>query len=356
MMSAAAVFDGHAGQLRMGSFPLPQLHGGEMLVRVLGCTLCGSDVHSFEGRRSVPVPTILGHEIVGEIISFGDAAARNDLAGQPLNIGDRITWAIVASCGHCLMCQRGLPQKCLNGTKYGHEPLQPQRELLGGLAEHCLLVKGTASVKLPPELPLSVVCPASCATATVAAAMEASGELRGRNVCLFGAGMLGLTGCAMARARGAAQIVCIDPVPARREQALRFGATRAVAPSELVVTAGCQVDQQFDVMIELSGKTAAFELAWPLLRTGATIVLVGAVFPDVPVSLLLEQVVRRHLTIRGIHNYAPRHLLAAVDFLAAHHQSAPFAELVSRWYPLHEVREAFAASTHSSAIRVGVAP
>ena len=212
MMSTTAVFDGQAGQLRMAVFPAPKLRRGEMLVRVLGCTLCGSDLHSFEGRRSVPVPTILGHEIVGEIVSFGESAARADLAGKPLAIGDRITWAIVANCGQCLMCQRGLPQKCLQGTKYGHEPLHPGRELLGGLAEHCLLVEGTAIIKLPDALPLAVACPASCATATVAAAMEAAGELHGRSVCLFGAGMLGLTACAMARAAGAVQIICVDPL------------------------------------------------------------------------------------------------------------------------------------------------
>ena len=353
--SKAAVFDGHAGQLHLQTFPSPQPRGEEMVVRVLGATLCGSDLHSFDGRRKVPVPTILGHEIVGEIISFGETATRTDLGGQPLTFGDRITWAIVASCGHCLMCQRGLPQKCLQGTKYGHEAIRPGRELLGGLAEHCLLVEGTAAVKLPETLPLSVACPASCATATIAAAMEAAGPLTGRHVCVIGAGMLGLTACAMARACGANPIVCIDPIASRCDQAARFGATHAVSPDQLLETAQAVCsDGRFDVVIELSGKTAALDLAWPLLRTGATLVLVGAVFPDAPVSWVPEQIIRRHLTIRGIHNYAPHHLLTAIQFLAAHHHAAPFAELVSQWYPLDNVLEAFAAAANPATIRVGV--
>ena len=356
-LSTAAIFDGDAGQLRMDAFPVPQPRGNELVVRVLGCTLCGSDVHSFEGRRTVPVPTILGHEIVGEITAFGDAASRTDFTGRVLSLGDRITWAIVANCGACVMCQRGLPQKCLHGTKYGHEPLRTGRELLGGLAEHCLLVDGTSTVKLPDELPLSVACPASCATATVAAALEAAGELDGRSVCLFGAGMLGLTACAMARAGGAAQVICVDPVTPRRERALSFGATHAVAPNFLIDRMdSITEDGKFDVMIELSGKTVAFELAWPLLRTGATVVLVGAVFPDARVNLQLEQIVRRHLTIRGIHNYAPRHLVQAVEFLAAHHHNAPFVDLVKQWYPLSQIREAFAASATATAIRIGISP
>jgi putative phosphonate catabolism associated alcohol dehydrogenase len=247
------------------------------------------------------------------------------------------------------MCQHGLPQKCLHGTKYGHEAFKPGRELLGGLAEHCLLVEGTAAVKLPETLPLSVACPASCATATIAAAMEAAGTLTGRSVCLFGAGMLGLTACAMARAFGAGPILCVDPVPQRREQALRFGATHTISPDALTETVQTLSDDgKVDVVIELSGKTAALDAAWPLLRTGGTLVLVGAVFPDAPVSW--------HLTIRGIHNYAPRHLRSAVQFLAEHHESAPFAELVSNWYPLRDIREAFAAGAKSGAIRVGVKP
>ncbi len=354
-LSKAVVFDGHSGELRAETFPIPQPRGGEMVVRVLGSTLCGSDLHSFDGRRSVPVPTILGHEIVGEIASFGETAARNDFGGQPITIGDRITWAIVANCGRCLMCERGLPQKCLHGTKYGHEAFRPGRELLGGLAEHCLLVEGTAAVKLPDELPLSVACPASCATATVAAAMEAAGTLTDRSVCVIGAGMLGLTACAMALALGAGPIVSVDPVSQRRDQALRFGATQAVSPDQLPATAqALSHDGRFDVVIELSGKTAALELAWPLLRMGATLVLVGAVFPDAPIAWIPEQIVRRHLTIRGIHNYAPRHLLTAVQFLAAHHHSAPFTELVSQWYPLHHALEAFAAARNLATIRVGV--
>lgn len=357
MTTTAAIFDGNAGHLQLKEFPIPQLHGTEILVRVLGCTLCGSDLHSFEGRRSVPVPTVLGHEIVGEIIEFGPSASCVDLTGRALSLGDRITWAIVAHCGRCPMCQRGLPQKCLHGVKYGHEPLRPGRELLGGLAEHALLVEGTSLVRLPQELPLEVACPASCATATIAAALEAAGELSGRSVGLLGAGMLGLTACAMAHSRGASQIVCVDPIAARRDRALLFGATHVASTAMLAEVASIAVeDAKFDVVLELSGSSAAFDTAWPLLRTGATLVLVGSVFPGAPVPLLLEQIVRRHLTIRGIHNYAPRHLAAAVEFLSRHHHDFPFASLVSRWYPLTAVKDAFHESAQFQAIRIGVTP
>lgn len=355
--SLAAVFDGNPGQIALREVPLPRPGGTELLVRVLGCTLCGSDIHSFEGRRSVPVPTVLGHEIVGEIVEFGETASRTDLAGRELRRGDRITWAIVAHCGTCVMCERGLPQKCLHAVKYGHEPLRPGQELLGGLAAHCLLVAGTSIVRLPDDLPLAVACPASCATATIAAALEAAGELAGRSICLFGAGMLGLTACAMASARGAQAVVCVDPVAARRARARLFGATHIASPEEFPDVARAAAGALgFDAVVELSGSPAAFHAAWPLLCTGGTLVLVGSVFPGAPVPIALEQIVRRHLTIRGIHNYAPRHLLAAVEFLAANHRRVPFADLVTAWHPLSSIAEAFADSKRPDAIRIGVAP
>ncbi|OYW28865.1 MAG: alcohol dehydrogenase, partial [Chthoniobacter sp. 12-60-6] len=111
-----------------------------------------------------------------------------------------------------------------------------------------------------------------------------------------------------------------------------------------------------DAVLELSGSTAAIDSAWPLVRIGGTIVLVGSVFPGPPVSVLPEQVVRRQWTIRGIHNYQPRHLAVAIDFLTAQQQHYPFAELVSRWLPLSSIAEALELSRQPEMIRIGIMP
>lgn len=354
--SRAAVFHGVAGQLELCSVPLPAAGPGELLVRVLGCTLCGSDLHSFDGRRQVPVPTILGHEIVGRIEEFGPGAPRTDLQGLPLQAGDRVVWPLVANCGDCFYCRRKLPQKCLRGVKYGHQRLAAGRELTGGLAEYCVLVPGTRLVRLPDHLPLEVACPASCATATSCAALEAAGhELSGQTVLVLGAGLLGLTSCALARQRGAEHVVCCEVRAERRERSLAFGATTAVGPEELAesvrrLTGG----RGADAVLELTGSNAAFEAAWPLVRHGGRVVLVGAVYPAPPVGLVLEQIVRRNLVLHGIHNYAPPHLVEAVEFLAEAGQQYPWSELVSQWFPLSEAAEAFAAAADPRHIRVGV--
>lgn len=351
----AAVFHGQPGALELRRFSVPCPRGAEVLVRVLGCTLCASDLHSYFGRRSTPTPTILGHEIVGEILNLGEDPPTCDLRGQPLRVGDRVVWTLLASCGRCDYCLHDLPQACRHGVKYGHQRLQEGRELLGGLAEYCLLLSGTGLVRVPTEFTLAEACPLGCATATVAAGCEAAGELVGRRVLVVGAGMLGLTACAYAATLGAQDVWCSDPRQDRRQRALRFGASKAIAPEDLA-SADLTDGLGIDVAFEISGSNAGFETALRTVRRGGRIILLGAVFPSPPVSLDLERLVRRNLSLRGVQNYGPRHLKAAVEFVAQARSQFPFADLVAEWLPLSAAAEAFERAAGGKHVRVGVCP
>lgn len=355
--SLAAVFSGVPGQLTFQQIKTPTPRRGEVLVRVLGCTLCGSDLHSFEGRRTVSTPTILGHEIVGEIVAFGEDAPTHDVAGTPISIGSRVTWAIVANCSKCYFCKRDLPQKCLHAVKYGHESFRPGEELLGGVAEHCLLVRGVSIVAVPESLSLAVACPASCATATVVAALDAAGECAGKSVCVLGAGMLGLTACAMARRRGAARVVSVDVKPERCDRSIQFGADTAVTSLDFPsLRSDYDLQHGFDVVLELTGNSQAFNVGWQNVCVGGTLVLIGAVFPTEPFQLSMEQIVRRHLTLKGVHNYAPKHLVRALRFLEQTQHAHPWEELVSTWMPLQQCQAAFESGRSAKSIRIGVRP
>jgi alcohol dehydrogenase len=202
----------------------------------------------------------------------------------------------------------------------------------------------------------AIARPASCATATVAAALRAVGDLDGRTVLVQGAGMLGLTACAMARAGGAAEVLCCDVEPLRLRHAEAFGATRTAAPGELAaVVSAASGGHGVDVALEMSGAAAAFESGLALLRMGGTFVLVGAVFPGEAVPVVVEQIVRRVLTLHGVHNYVPEDLRRAVEFLSKAHRY-PFAGLVADWFPLADVEEAFRKVRAPGVFRVGVRP
>ncbi len=357
----AAVFLGTGRPIRLQTFPLPKPGPSQLMVRVSCCSICGSDLHTYLGHRQTPTPTILGHEVLGEVTDVGMGPPVRTLEGEVVKVGDRISWSIAASCGQCFFCQRHLPQKCQRLFKYGHESIRPEHSFNGGLAEVCHLVAGSAVVFVPEGLSDEVACPANCATATVMAAMRAGGGCRGEIVLIQGAGMLGLTACAVARSHGASQIIVSDVDESRLMRAKRFGASRCLLVREGSRTLAQSVKELsqgrgVDLALELSGSPSAMTSAIPLLRTGGRYVLVGAVFPTQPLSLDPERVVRGWLQIRGVHNYAPEDLSAAVSFLAQHHTSYPFSELLTEMFPLTQVEQALQHAVDTRALRVGVRP
>ena len=326
----------------------------QILVRIEGCTICGSDVHSFLGRREVQVPTILGHEIVGKIVSFGPESHRRDYSGNHLNVGDRITWSVVANCGNCLFCTRGFPQKCDLHFKYGHKKNTGEDQWTGGLAEFILLVHGTKVFKMPEDLSLEAACPANCTTATNAAAYRVAGDVAGKIVLIIGAGMLGITACAMAKFNGARKVVVCDTNQKRLLKAHEFGADESCLPEDLTKLASyVSQDMGVDVMFEMTGFPGAFENAFDTLGIGGKIVLVGSVFPSVPASLPMEVVVRKLLSINGVHNYTPDDLLQALFFLNET-RNLPWKSLVGIWLRLTEVDLAFQLAQSPEYYRVGI--
>jgi putative phosphonate catabolism associated alcohol dehydrogenase len=359
MTPRAMLFTGAGQPLR----PMPQSMappaGAEIRVRVHCCTLCRSDLATYSGLRIEATPTVLGHEVVGAIESFGPTASHFDAIGQTVSIGDRITWAIVATCNDCYYCTNDLPQKCERGVKYGHHRTSPESPDGGGLAGTITLVPGTAWFRVPDNLSTTVASLANCAGATVAAILEAVGPIAGRSVLIFGAGVLGIIACAMTAAREAHAIIAVDPDSGCRERARAFGATHSLNPRnhdfEHALTA-IVGPRGADIALELSGHQQAVEQCLARIRTGGVAILAGTVSPTPAVSLDPQQFVRRMLTLHGVHNYQARHLQAALDFLAGAGQNFPLESLIAETFPLDRAEDAFAAARIHSGRRVVVMP
>lgn len=356
----AAVFHGPDEPLELDQLPTPEPQAGEALVRIECCTICGSDLHTVAGKRKEPTPTILGHEIIGVVEAVG-SPRMCDLEGTELTPGERVTWSVAVSCGACDRCRQGLPQKCRSLTKYGHELCEGHGALSGGLAERILLRPGTAVVKLPFDLPAEVICPVSCATATVAAAYRVSRSVEGRTVLILGAGMLGLTAAAMAETMNAERVIVCDVDPARLSQVKQFGADDTVewvANSDQLRERLQQASgrDSFDLILELSGSPDAVDAAIQLAGVGGEVVLVGSVMKSQSVSIDPESVVRRCLSMHGVHNYAPEDLRTAVKFLIANHSHYPFAELVRDSYQLADINLAIETALQERPVRVAIRP
>lgn len=290
--AAAQLYDGSG--FRLVREPLPALGPGEALVQVELATLCGSDLHTLAGHRSTPLRSVLGHEAVGRVVAMDAPSARPGGPGAgsgtaasgigvpgtvsacapPIAVGDRVTWTVAASCGQCDRCRGGLEQKCRSLLKYGHEAVTERWRLNGGLGTHVHLLAGTTLVRVAEELPVELVAPANCATATVAGAARRAGLGPGDVVVVVGCGLLGLTAVAYARWLGAASVVAVDVDPARRASALEFGADRVCAPSELASAAAAR---GASVVLELSGHPSGVEQAVAVAEVGARVALIGSV-------------------------------------------------------------------------------
>lgn len=342
--------------------PSVVLAPGDLLVEVELATICGSDVHTTRGDRGAPAPLVLGHEQVGRVVAVGTGAVAVD--GSPLVPGQRVVWSLTVSCGGCSTCARGLPQKCTTVRKYGHERSVAGGELSGGFATHVHVRAGTTVVPVAAGLPAELLAPVSCGTATARAALDAAAAIvdpAGAVVLVLGAGLIGLTTSALAADAGA-HVVVVDPDASRRALARRFGAVATADPSAPPGSDDA-LDRAFEkaggaplVAIEASGSPHAVASAIDGLGTGGVAVLVGSVFPAPPVPLDAEALVRRLVTVRGVHNYAPRHLVEAVRFVEERHGAWPLHELVGEVVDLAELDAGIAAAAAGGSVRVGVRP
>ncbi|MGV0836191.1 zinc-binding dehydrogenase [Mycolicibacterium thermoresistibile] len=329
-LTRAAVWTGDDVTVHRVAMPTPA--AGDTVVRVRLATVCGSDLHTVAGRRPAPCPTVLGHEAVGEVVVAG--------ARSGVTVGQRVVWSVTVSCGRCGRCRAGRRAKCVSVRKVGHEHFHGDWPLSGAYAEHIVLPAGSTIVRVPDEVPDAVAAPAACATATVLATLDAAGPLAGRRVLIHGAGMLGITATA-ACAMSGATVQTVDLDPDRVRLARRFGSTELSGP--------------VDVAIDFSGSTAALGEAFSRLDVGGVLVLAGSVLPTPALAVDPELIVRRWLTLTGVHNYEPHHLREAVEFLRHSRDRFDWHALVADPVGLDAIGSALTPAP-SGRLRLSVAP
>jgi L-iditol 2-dehydrogenase len=293
------------GDLRVEEVPRPEPGPGDVLVQVEVALTDGTDAKAF--RRGHPVllgelPSAFGHEFCGiEVVS-----------------GRRVVAANSAPCGACSACGRGEETLCEN--------LRPF--LNGAYAEYVLVPERIAARNLlpvPPRLAPEVAAmvePLACCLHGV----ERAGIQPGQTVAVLGPGPVGLMLCAGAKDAGAGSVVAVGGRQRRRELASAFGAI----PGD---GAGA------DVVIEAVGSEEAWRDAVRLARPGGTVVLFGGLPEGAEVLFDAHRLHYEELTIRGAFHHAPRHVRAALAFLAS--GAYPWERLVSHQVGLEEVAGLF---------------
>jgi alcohol dehydrogenase len=357
-----AVYERANAPFQVLEYPLRSPEPGEVLVRVSMSTICRSDVHSYQGHRPNPCPGVLGHEIIGVIEALG-AGVDRDMRGDPLTMGDRITWSEYFIPGPSYFTEvLDLPQKSPGVDKYGHMAAATPPHHHGGFGEYCYVLPRSWILRLPDALTDEEATPINCGVATMIAVTEAAGIRMGQTVVVQGLGLLGLYGAAIAKARGARTVIGLDTMVGRRDRAHRFGVDLALDPAttdrdDLLrrVRQLCRPEGA-DAVLEVCGVPEVIPLGIEMLRVGGTYVLGGVVNPKAMVMIDANQLLRKLLTLRGVHNYHPRNLIEALDFVVANRKRFPFHDLVDGKYPLDRVGEAMADAAAGRVLRAAIVP
>ncbi len=204
---------------------------GEVLVELVASGMCHSDDHAKTGDLPAITPLIGGHEGAGIVMEVGEGVT----SVEP---GDHVVFSFVPACGRCPSCADGHSNLCdngaallvgaqLDGTSRHHAQGQDIWTMvcLGTFAKHTV-VNEMSCVKIEKDIPLELACLVGCGVTTGWGSSVYAAEVRpGDNVAVIGIGGIGAAAVQGARLAGARQIIAIDPVEMKREQALKFGAT-----------------------------------------------------------------------------------------------------------------------------------
>ncbi len=281
--------------LRIESDPVAEPGEGEVRVAVGAGGICGSDLHYYHRAGFGPIrvrePIILGHEVAGRIEALGPGVTG-------LKEGDTVALNPSRPCGRCRYCGEGLFQHCLEMRFYGsampfpHEQGAFRDRIVADAAQCEPVGAGTTLAEAAVAEPLAVC---------VHAQMRA-GDLKDRRVLVTGAGPIGSLVTAVARHRGAAEIVVTDLEDRTLAIARRMGASRTInVKTDPSALEPYQADKgSFDVVFECSAAEPALKSAIQAVRPQGVIVQVG-VTGDLP--LPINVLVAKEITIRGTHRF-----------------------------------------------------
>lgn len=346
--SRAAVLRRFGDPLTLEEVPIPaEIEPGAILVRTSACSICGTDVHLWQGSLALKVdlPVILGHEMVGRIVKMGAGTGR-DSVGQPLREGDRICWTHTA-CGSCFFCTVARqPTLCENRRAYMYETMERAPYLLGGFTEYGYVLPQSGRIRVPDNVPDDLASLSSCAFRSVMNGFDNLGGVTPMDsVCIQGSGPLGLLATAVAAVSGAKRIVVVGAPDDRLELAREFGATdlisidRAGPDERLEVVRSLTSGRGADVVMEFTGHPAAFAEGLELVRKGGRYLVVGQL-GEGSTTIKPSTIVKKNVRVVGSFSGAAKDYFKALDFVSRHQRDIPFGKMITGRYGLSEVNTA----------------
>ncbi|ART80327.1 L-threonine 3-dehydrogenase [Oceanisphaera avium] len=273
----------------MTEVPMPEVGHNDLLIKIRKTAICGTDIHIYNwdtwSQNTIPVPMVVGHEYVGEVVGMGQEV-------RGFSVGDRVSGEGHITCGHCRNCRAGRTHLCRNTVGVG-----VNRQ--GAFAEY-LVIPAFNAFKLPDEVTddlAAIFDPFGNAVHTAL-----SFDLVGEDVLITGAGPIGIMAAAVARHAGARHVVITDINDYRLNLARQMGVSRAVnvANEQLAeVMAELGMTEGFDVGLEMSGVPAAFCDMLDKMNHGGKVAMLG--IPPNEMAIDWTKVIFKGLVLKGVY-------------------------------------------------------
>lgn len=283
----AAVFAGkHDLQIR--ELPMPRVGEKAVLIKVHACGICGTDVHIFEGDEGAaqtPPETVLGHEFSGEVVQVGDKVTR-------VKPGDRVCVDPNQLCNSCDYCREGIGHFCENMVGIG-------TTVDGGFAEYCAVPESQVY-----PFPETVSYEAAAMTEPVACCLHGIDMCDiscGDTVAVIGGGMIGQIMLQLAKLRGAAKLILIEPVEEKRVMAQSLGADITIDPVAEDVKAVLEEKGagRIHTVIECVGKPATMAQAIAIAGKKSTVMMFGLTKPEETVAVKPFELFKKEIVLKA---------------------------------------------------------
>ena len=344
---------------------VPDPKPGAVVVKVTTCNICGSDVHAWNGDFKTTalggkLPTVLGHEMIGEVAALGEGVSK-DSNGQPLAVGDRVTYTYFSACGKCPNCLKGHQVACHNLTMAMLGASEEWPHFVGGYADYFYVNPGSTIYKVADDIPDELAAGANCALSQVLFGFQRAGLTFGETVVIQGAGGLGIYAAAVAKEFGAASVVVLDAVDERLDLARRFGADHTININDIDdPKARAKEVRKYtggrggDVVMELVGRPNVMPEGIGLTAMMGRYVIIGNINYGLTYEADPSRLVMANKTLIGVSLYTPGVLGQALAFIDRTKHKLPYEELLSSKYPLEKIDEAFRAANNLEVARASI--
>ena len=351
-------------KIEVKEYPIPALQDDDILVRVEGCGVCGTDVHEWKGDPFGLIPVTLGHEGTGEIIALGKNV-KTDTAGKPIKVGDKIVTSVI-SCGECFVCrnQPANTNLCDKQGVFGLIPHSDANPLTGWFATH-LLIRGKGStyfVVNDLDLQERMLLELACVCVHALKRANSTGLINfNSKVLVQGLGPVGLVMISVLRAAGVNHIVAIDGTPKRLEMAKKLGAKTVISFKEITsleervakvkgVTCGMGVDFAF----QCTGAPMAAKDIYEYIRRGGGMCEMGFFVNNGEYTVNPHfAMCNKEINIVGSWDYSADDYPTTVAFLRqAREMNIPIKELITHTYPLDKLNEAMEKNISQEGIKI----